>query len=461
VSLEQVLSHVDSCCDTYVAQLREFVRIPSISAGADGDAAAAIGRAADFLVADFQRLELQAEKIQVTPDTNPLVLARPSTLSPQRPTVLIYGHYDVQGVDNPRSAWSYDPFAADLEDDFLLGRGASDDKGQLMTHLKALDAFRALGEPLPIDPIFLIEGEEECGSRALGRFLATGGLDPFAPLACAVVSDSSMYGPDRPSLTLGLRGIVYTEVAVRTLRQDVHSGLFGGIVHNPNHLLVRALASLFSAEGGIAVPGFYDDVREPSARERESYASLPVDADEYRRTLGVETLIGEPGYSLLEQRWIRPTLEINHLNGGSPRTVIPATAAAAISCRLVPDQDPARIEAALQECIRARLPADIEAEFGKAHASPPYYLDIDHPLVTPTLRAIRTGFDIDPVLTREGGSIPIVTDIVDRTGAPVLLVGFGQVTDNWHGPNERFSLRDYHRGIRTSAALFHELGQTA
>ena len=219
----------------------------------------------------------EVEKIQVRAATNPLVLARSPEFSPHRPTVLIYGHYDVQGVDNPRSAWEVAPFAAEERDGFLIARGASDNKGPSFAHLKAAETILANGNQLPFDLVFLIEGEEECGSAALSQFVAEGGLDEFAPVLCTVISDTSMYGPDQPSLTLGLRGIVYTEVEVFGPAQDVHSGLFGGIVHNPNQLLVNALAGLIDAEGHIAVPGFYEGVQPLSAREKSLYDALAVD----------------------------------------------------------------------------------------------------------------------------------------------------------------------------------------
>lgn len=455
--LDAVLRHIGAHLPAYIDQLKDWVRIPSISAGAREDAAAAIAQASDFLVEECGRVGLRAEKVQMSAGTNPLVVARSPSFSPQRPTALIYGHYDVQGVDNPRSAWSFDPFAAIERDGHLLGRGASDNKGPCFAHLKAVDALRAAGGEWPVNLVFLIEGEEECGSRGLSQFIGQGGLEPFGPIRCVLISDTSMYGPERPSLTLGLRGILFFQVTVHGPRQDVHSGLFGGIIHNPNHLLVRALAALHGEDGRVAVPGFYAEVRELSRREKTLYDALEVDESAYCANLGVSRLIGEPGYSVLERRWTRPTLEINFLSGGSPRTVIPARATAVVSCRLVPGQDPARIEAALHSFIRARLPEGTRVEFSNTHSSPAYHLDPDHPLVPLALGAIRAGFGIEPVLTREGGSIPIVTDLYQRTGAPVLLVGLGQITDNWHGPDERFCLRDFHRGIRTSAAFLYRL----
>ncbi len=459
--MQEVLRRIDARVDDCVAQLADFVRIPSISAGADEDASASIERAADFLLEQFAGMDFAAQKIQISDDTNPLILAKSPGFSTERPTVLIYGHYDVQGVDNPRSAWDVDPFAAVERDGYMIARGASDNKGPTFAHIKAVETLLQAGEELPVDLLFLIEGEEECGSRALGTFIEAGGLDEYAPFLCTIISDTSMYGPDQPSLTLGLRGIVYFEMSVYGPKQDVHSGLFGGIVHNPNQVLLQALASLYRTDGGIAVPGFYDGVQKLSAREKSLYDALKVDEESYGRELGVVALKNEAGYSLLERRWTRPTLEINHLSGGSPRTVIPAVAHAALSCRLVPGQNPERIQAALEQHIRAQIPEGARVEFANAHISPAYHLDLDHPLVEPTLSAIRQGFDTEALLTREGGSIPIVVDIAARTNAPVLLVGLGQITDNWHGPNERFSLSDFHRGMRTSATLLYELGKVS
>jgi acetylornithine deacetylase/succinyl-diaminopimelate desuccinylase-like protein len=453
---QQTLAHIDARLPDYINQLKELVRIPSISIGADEDSSAALGQAGDFLVKEFTRLGLAAEKIDMGDGTNPLVLARSNPRS-DRPAVLIYGHYDVQGVDNPRTAWNVDPFAAHESDGYLVARGASDNKGPSFAHIKAVDAIMQTTGELPLDVVFLIEGEEENGSHALSRFIEAGRLEALGPFLCTVISDTSMYGPDKPSLTLGLRGIYYTEMTVYGPRQDIHSGLFGGIAPNPNHMLVQALAGLWDADGGIAVPGFYDAVQPLSPREKALYDDLDVDEAAYLKDLGVQRLVGEPGYSILERRWTRPTLEVNFLEGGSPRTVIPHRATAALSCRLVPDQDPDAIGAALQETLRRRLPDGCRCEFSGEHQAPAYYLSPEDGLVEPVLAAIRRGFDIEPLLTREGGSIPVVTQIAARTGVPVLLLGLGQITDNWHGPNERFALKDFHRGIRTAAALLYEL----
>lgn len=455
--MHTILNYIDAQLPSYITQLKNWVRIPSISSGAQEDTASAIHQASDFLAADFKRIGLLPEKVQIGTNANPLIIACSPDSNANRPTVLVYGHYDVQGIDNPRSAWDYDPFGAIEQDGYLISRGASDNKGPCFAHVKAVEAILATTGTLPINVVFLIEGEEECGSLALTEFIATGGLDRFGPIVCTIISDTSMYGPDKPSLTLGLRGMMYTELTIQGPRQDVHSGLFGGIIHNPNQVLLQALATLFTPEGHIAVPSFYDNVQPISSQEKAMYDQLHADPMTYQQELGVRQLTGEPGYSILERRWVRPTLEINYLNGGSPRTIIPAQARAVLSSRLVPNQDPQHIEAAIQTHIRHHLPKPMEVQFSNTHSSPAYYLDPDHPLVPAAMNAMRTGFDVEPLLTREGGSIPVVVDIAKQTQAPVLLIGLGQLSDNWHGPNERFSLRDFHRGIRTSAALLYEI----
>ena len=457
MSYSAVMNYVDGHVEEYVAQLKQLVALPSISAGADEDSMASIDAAATFLVDDLRRGGLEAKAVEVAAGLNPLVLAHPAELVAEKPTVLIYGHYDVQGVDNPRSAWKHEPFAAIEENGCLIGRGSSDNKGPCFAHVKAVEAILRSGGELPVNPIFLIEGEEECGSRAIGQFVRSGELDRFGPLLCTVISDTSMYGPEQPALTLGLRGILMLELTIRGASRDLHSGLYGGIAPNPNIALAKALGALYDDQGRIAVPGFYDDVRELGDKEKERYDLLPQDEESYCREIGISGLSGEGNYSILERRWTRPTLDINLLEGGSPRTVVPAFARAAVSARLVPDQEPEKIGGALRQAISDTMPDNLTLEFGPTHASPAYLLDFDHPLVEPAVNALRAGFNREPVLIREGGSIPIVTEFALHTQAPVLLLGLGQRTDNWHGPNERFSLQDFHRGIRMGVALLHEL----
>ncbi len=455
MALSEALQYIDTHFQRSVAGLQELVRIPSISTGADAGADGQVARAAQFLADQLAAAGLAARLVTAPGGGNPLVLAHPAAPRAAVPTVVVYGHYDVQGVE--AVGWRCDPFAGLELEGCLWARGASDDKGQLWAHVKAAEALLAVDGVLPVNLVFLLEGEEECGSGALSRFLQAGGLADLAPVACTVVSDTGMYAPGRPSLTLGLRGIVFTTVTVQGPPQDLHSGLYGGLVANPNHLLVRALASLFDDSGRIQIPGFYDDVRLPSPRERAGYQALEQEAPDLLAGLGLTPTPGEPEFSLLERRWLRPSLDIHALRGGSARTVVPAQAAATLSCRLVPDQQPARVQAQLESFLRAQFPATTRVEFGPAHAAAPYTLDLDDPVVAPALRALQLGFGREPVLVREGGSIPISGTLAANTGAPVLFVGFGQLTDNWHGPNEHFSLADLRGGMRTAAALYYEL----
>ena len=455
--MDQALEFIDANLEHAIEELIEFVRIPSISAGANTDGSAEIERAADYLVNKFTKLEFTAEKIFVGASENPLVVARDPHFSAHKKTILFYGHYDVQGVDNPRHAWTVDPFEGEKRDGYLIARGASDNKGPTFAHIKGAESVLRSNTDLPFNILFVVEGEEECGSGALDAFINRGGLTEYEPFLCTVISDTSMYGPEQPSLTLGLRGISYLEVTVNGPIQDVHSGLFGGTIHNPNTVLIQSLGNLFDESGNISIPGFYDDVIAISEEEKERYVTLNANEDQYRQKLGVTSLKKAPGFNLLEQRWTRPTLDINYLSGGSPRTVIPAEARGALSARLVPGQDPARIEKLIKENIRRSIPSGANVTFSREHKSPAYLLDENNPLVQPTLDAIREGFKTEPVLTREGGSIPIVTSIAACTGVPVLLIGFGQITDNWHGPNEKFALADFHRGIRTSIAFLHQV----
>ena len=455
--MQEALKFIDKNLEQAIDELVGFVRIPSISAGADTDSSAEIERAADYLINKFTSLQFSTEKLFVVPSKNPLVIARDPHFSPDKKTILFYGHYDVQGVDNPRQAWTVDPFAGEKRDGYLIARGASDNKGPTFAHIKGAESVLNSNTDLPFNILFVIEGEEECGSGALEAYINEGGLNKFGPFLCTVISDTSMYGPEQPSLTLGLRGISYLEVTVSGPSRDVHSGVFGGIIHNPNTILIQALGSLFDQLGNISIPGFYDDIVAISEHEKELYSKLKVDENGYCKELGVDSLKKSPEYSLLEQRWTRPTLDVNYLSGGSPRTVIPSEAKGALSARLVPHQNPVRIENLIKKHIRNTIPNGAAVSFSNEHKSPAYLLDEKHPLVPHTLKAIREGFNTEALLTKEGGSIPIVTNIAACTGSPVLLIGFGQITDNWHGPNEKFALADFHRGMRTSAALLHQL----
>jgi succinyl-diaminopimelate desuccinylase len=453
-NLEQYLT---SHRGQFEEDLCRWLRIPSVSA--DRQHAADCRDAADWVTAHLSQLGLQAELIETA--GHPIVYAA-SPPVPGAPTVLVYGHYDVQPAD-PLDQWTTPPFEPTVRDGKLYARGATDDKGQLLTHVHSAQAWLEQVGRLPVQLKFLIEGEEEVGSDSLTKLLETAA----DKLACdvVVISDSSQFGPDMPAITYGLRGIAYFELRLHGPQHDLHSGSFGGGVTNPANALTRMLAALIDDQGRIQVPGFYDDVEPLTDREREQFAALPFDEQAFQARLGVGGLTGEAGYTTLERRWARPTCDIHGLWGGyqgeGGKTVLPATAGAKFSFRLVPRQDPHRVAAGLRELLNRLCPPGIRLELIEMHGAPGVVASLDSPYMQAATRAIEQGFGRAPVLIREGGSIPIVTAFYERLGAESLLLGWGLDDDNAHGPNEKFSLADFHRGIRASACLWEELATAA
>jgi succinyl-diaminopimelate desuccinylase len=314
---------------------------------------------------------------------------------------------------------------------------------------------------LPLQLKFLFEGEEEVGSEALYRFIES---EPDR-LACdvAVISDCSQFGPGQPAITYGLKGIAYFELRLTGPKQDLHSGTFGGAVTNPANALNRIMSQLIDEHGRIQIPGFYDDVIELTEREREQFAGLAFDEESFKQRLGVNGLTGEEGYTTLERRWARPTLDINGMwsgyQGEGAKTVLPARAGVKFSCRLVPNQDPAKIQAALRKKIESLCPPGITAELIDMHSATGVLVPLDSPFIESAAKAVEAGFGKPPVFIREGGSIPVVTEFHQKLGIDTLLLGWGQDDDNTHSPNEKFSLEDFHRGIKASAHLWEELSQ--
>ena len=436
-------------------ELCEFLRIPSVSA--DPTRHADMARAADWVAGQFRGLELATEVI--TGEGHPLVYAESPRVE-GAPTVLVYGHYDVQPAE-PLEAWISPPFEPTRRDGNLYARGATDDKGQMLTHVKAVEAWMRVEGRLPVNLKFIVEGEEEVGSHALEGYLAEH-ADRLA-CDCVVVSDSAQFAPGQPAITYGLRGIAYYELRLQGPARDLHSGSFGGSVTNPANALARMLAALVDDRGRVQIPGFYDDVVPLTDKEREQLAALDFDEQEYFRELGVEAATGEEGFTTLERRWARPTYDLCGLTSGyageGAKTVLPAKATAKFSFRLVPDQDPAKITPALTARLEELCPPGIRMELIDMHGSPGVLVPLDSPYVEAAARAIDHAFGRRPVMTREGGSIPIVTAFHETLGADTLLLGWGQDDDNTHSPNEKFSLEDFHRGIKASAALWKELAQ--
>ncbi|MEM1063731.1 MAG: dipeptidase, partial [Planctomycetota bacterium] len=359
----------------------------------------------------------------VPTDGFPIVVGRTPAV-PDAPTVLVYGHYDVQPPD-PLDKWVTPPFEPAVRDGHVYARGATDDKGQMLTHVVAAAAWsRACGGP-PLNVVFVIEGEEEVGSNNLDRFLEARRDD----LACdvAVISDTSQYGPGMPAITYGLRGVAAVEFTVRGPSHDLHSGLFGGTVANAATAAARLVASLHNEDGRVAVDSFYDAVLEVSAKERAQFAALPFDEVTYLEGAGSTAAVGEAGFSTLERRWIRPTCEVNGISGGylgeGPKTIVPSEATVKITCRLVPDQDPAAITAAVEKHLRDRLPAGVSMTFETYHGCPGFVLDPEGPHATAATAAIDRAFGTKPVYIREGGSIPVVESLKRILGVDTLLLG--------------------------------------
>jgi acetylornithine deacetylase/succinyl-diaminopimelate desuccinylase-like protein len=437
----------------FVAELKTLVRFASVSA--QPEHAADCAACAAWLVEHFRAMGLRAKLHRTS--GHPIVTAATRRRA-GAPTVLIYGHYDVQPPE-PLELWRTPPFEPVVRGGRLFGRGASDNKGQFFAHVKAVEAYLRTGTPLPVNVAFLIEGEEETGSFALGGFVKRHGrvLRPDY----IVVSDTGMFSKDHPSITLGTRGIVALEVRVDGPSRDLHSGVFGGSVANPAMVLARLLASCVDAGGRVAVPGFYDDVVELTAAERRELARLPFDERAYAKGLGVPALAGEKGHSALARRWARPTFEINGLSGGyqgeGSKTIIPSLAVAKISCRLVPEQQPGRVYRLVEQHLRRMCPKSVRLTITGGHHSPAHLSSRNKTGTEAAARALARVHGREPVFVREGGSLPILNDLARWLGGEIVLVGLGLPDDNWHSPNEKMDMGNYQRGIAVGVELLREL----
>jgi acetylornithine deacetylase/succinyl-diaminopimelate desuccinylase-like protein len=441
--------------ERFERDLCELLRIPSISASsAHRDD---VRRAAQWVADQFRGLKLKTEVAETA--GHPIVYAESPAVA-GAPTVLVYGHYDVQPPD-PLTEWISPPFEPTVRDGNLYARGATDDKGQMLTHVKSAEAWVESQGKLPLQLKFLIEGEEEVGSEHLEQFIA----ENRARLACdcVVISDTSQFAPGQPAITYGLRGLAYFELNLTGPSQDKHSGTFGGAIANPANVLCEMLSALINDRGQVQIPGFYDDVEPLSTRERDEFKKLPFDERDFMQQLGVEALRGEEGYSTLERRWARPTFDINGMlsgyTGEGAKTVLPARAMAKFSFRLVPKQDPQKISSALEVRLKGLCPKGVKMELIGFHGAPGVVVPLDSPYVAAAERAIEHGFGKRPVFMREGGSIPVVATFHDVLGVDTLLLGWGLDDDNTHSPNEKFCLADFHRGIKASAHLWQELGR--
>ena len=451
IDSSSVLTAADGLRDRHLEELMDYLRIPSIST--DPAHADDVNRCADWLVGKMSVAGLEAEKVET--GGHPLVLGE--WLGAEgKPTVLFYGHYDVQPVD-PVDLWRHAPFEPTLEGDNLVARGATDDKGQSFAHLKAVETLLAERGELPVNVKFIVEGEEESGGEAIEEFVNEDGGRRLAADA-VVISDSSMLGPGRPSMLAGLRGMCYLELKVTGPNRDLHSGTFGGAVENPLNALATILGKLKDpSTGRIQIPGFYDGVRELSEDERDEMAALPFDAAGYARELGISEPRGEAGFTTFERIGVRPTCDVNGIWGGyqgaGAKTVLPSHGGAKVSMRLVPDQDPDDIEEKFRRFVEEIAPAGVEVEIEAHHGAYPVLIEAQGPIAEAALKAMEEIWGAPPVRTREGGSIPIVSTFSRVLGCPVLLLGFGLDDDNLHAPNEKFNVGHYYNGIRSTIRL--------
>ncbi len=454
--LATVTSYLSRNSDRAVEELKDLLRIPSVSA--DPVHRDDIRRAAGFVRDRMTRAGLRCEIVETA--GHPIVYGE-WTGAAGAPTALIYGHYDVQPPD-PLDQWITPPFEPAVRDGRLYARGATDDKGQMFTHVKSVEAWLETAGKLPVNVKFVIEGEEEVGSNNLDKFLEAN--RDRCRCDIAVVSDTAQFAPGVPAITYGLRGILACEVIVHGPKQDLHSGVFGGSVANPANGLARMIAALHDDRGRVQIPGFYDSVVPLTAEERRNFANLPFDEASYLAGLGIAATHGEAGFTTLERRWARPTCDINGMISGytgvGPKTIVPARASAKITCRLVPNQDAKQLTARLKSFLEQLLLPGLRMDFHEYHGCPAVLCDLHSPWMRAARSAIAAGFGRDPVMIREGGSIPVVATFKQILGVDTLLLGWGQNSDNLHSPNESFRLEDFHNGTRASAQLWAELARS-
>jgi len=439
-------------------ELFTLLRIPSISTSPEhkGD----IDRAAQFVADALGKAGL--ENIEIIPTAgHPLVYAD-WLHAPGKPTILCYGHYDVQPPD-PLELWETPPFEPAIRNGNIYARGSADDKGQMYMHIKAVEALRAISGRLPINFKFLIEGEEEIGGVGIAKYVAANPEKLKADVA--LVSDTALYAEDLPTLCIGLRGLIYMEVEAKGPARDLHSGLYGGAAPNAVWGLIELLSKCKDEKGHIRIPGMYDDVVPPAPQEKESWKSLPFNEENFlKKEVGATALTMEPGFSVLESTWARPTMEVHGIAGGftgtGAKTVIPARATAKVSFRMVPNQDPDKVVAAFRQFLKDNTPTGIEIELRVLSTGPAIMVNPDHPAIETAARVFSQMLGKPTVFTRSGGSIPVVGDFANHLKIPTVLMGFGLPDDGLHSPNEKYRLRNYYTGIMTIAHFFDEYGKS-
>jgi acetylornithine deacetylase/succinyl-diaminopimelate desuccinylase-like protein len=450
--MSDLRSYLEANAERHLAELLEFLRIPSVST--DPERAGDVRRAGEWVQSQLQSAGVSAE-LHETPG-HPIIYGEWLGAGESAPTVLVYGHYDVQPPE-PLDEWITGPFDPEVRDGKIYARGATDDKGQMFAHIKAAEAHLAVSGRLPVNVKYLIEGEEEVGSANLEAYIRAN-IDRLEA-DVVVISDTSMFAPGVPAIVYGLRGLAYFEMTVEGPSHDLHSGLFGGTVANPINVLCDIISSLRDAEGRVNVPGFYDDVCALTEEERAAWRDLPHDDEVWRVSCGAERLDGEAGFSTLERRWGRPTLDCNGIWGGftgqGAKTVLPSKASAKFSCRLVPDQTPEKIEGLVEAAVRELAPDTVRVTFRRMHGARPVVVDTNHPAVGAARAALTDAFGAEAVFIRGGGSIPVVADFSSILKIPSVLMGFGLPDDRLHSPNEKYDLDCFYGGL-LAASLFLE-----
>jgi acetylornithine deacetylase/succinyl-diaminopimelate desuccinylase-like protein len=455
--MDKVIDFINVNREKYLDELKALLAIPSISALPDH--ADDVKRCAAWCADEMRRIGLENVHLIDTPGF-PVVYGD-WLGAPGAPTILFYGHYDVQPVD-PLDLWESPPFEATIRDGEIYARGSADDKGQVFMHLKAVEAHLTQNGRLPVNMKLILEGEEEVGSVHLDDFIRAHKSELAADLV--VISDTSMFDRGVPSICYGLRGLVYCQIDLRGSKGDLHSGVFGGAVANPSFVLAQMIAQMKDRSGRIKIPGFYDDVRPMEEAERQAWAQLPFNEKKYRKDFGIPRLFGETGFTTLQRTWARPTLEVNGLlagfTGEGAKTVLPALAMAKISMRLVPDQDPGKIADLFEAYVRKITPKTVELKLTRMHGGKPWMTSFDNPFVQAAGRAIERGFGRKPIFTREGGSIPVVSTFQEELGLPSVLFGVGLPDENAHAPNEKLDVSNFHNGIIASAYLYEEIAHS-
>jgi acetylornithine deacetylase/succinyl-diaminopimelate desuccinylase-like protein len=451
--LEDVIRYIKENQANYIEELKEFLSIPSISTMTENKAD--INKAAKFVADKLKQAGLNRVEIFKT-EGHPLVYGE-WLGAPGKPTVLIYGHYDVQPVD-PIELWKSPPFEPEIRDGKIWARGATDDKGQMYMHIKSVEAFFKGRGSLPLNIKFIIEGEEEIGSENLETFIKAN--TDLLKCEAVLISDTSLFKKGVPTLTYGLRGMCYVEIELTGPEKDLHSGSFGGAVGNPINILAGMIAKLQDKNGHISIPGFYDDVKKLTKKERENFQKLNFSEKKFAKEIGVSALQGEKGFSTLERIWVRPTLDCNGIIGGftgkGAKTVLPSKASAKISMRLVPDQKPAKISKMFKKYIQKIAPKSVKVTVKDVHGALPSLTPLDSPATLAAAKAMEKAFGKKTVFIREGGSIPVVNVFGSKLKAPVVLMGLGLDSENLHSPNEHFDLNHFKLGIMSSAYFFDE-----